>query len=109
MRINRSRRWLPTPINFGNVAKHLSAESIQGDLIQTGHSLFAIVWINPERMAGAPCFAGTRVPIKNLFDYLESNYAPEQFPDGFDGISRERAVAVIELAHCGLLGDIPQP
>ncbi len=30
-----------------------------------------LVWVDPERMSGAPCFYGTRVPVKNLFDYLE--------------------------------------
>jgi uncharacterized protein (DUF433 family) len=31
----------------------------------------SVVEINPEKLSGAPVFAGTRVPIKNLFDYLE--------------------------------------
>ena len=39
-----------------------------GDKIQPGHALFGVVWINPERVSGAPCFFRTRVPIKNLFD-----------------------------------------
>ena len=30
-----------------------------------------LIWTDPERMSGAPCFYGTRVPIKHLFDYLE--------------------------------------
>jgi len=52
-------------------ATPLTAEDLEGDLIQPGHPLFGIVWVNPERLSGAPCFAGTRVPVKALFDYLE--------------------------------------
>jgi len=50
----------------------LTPEDLEGDLIQPGHPLFGIIWVNPERLSGAPCFAGTRVPIKVLFDYLGS-------------------------------------
>jgi uncharacterized protein (DUF433 family) len=83
--------------------KPLSAEALSGDRIQPGHPLFGIIWINPDRMSGAPCFTGTRVPIKNLFDYLEGGESLDEFLDGFPGVSREQAVAVIELAASGLL------
>src|ERR1051326_2464020 len=61
----------------------LTSEDLRGDLIQPGHPLFGIIWINRERMSGAPCFAGTRVPIKNLFDYLEGGEPLDEFLDGF--------------------------
>jgi hypothetical protein len=48
----------------------VSPEHLVGDLIQQGHPLFGLVWINPDRVSGAPCFYGTRVPIKALFDCL---------------------------------------
>jgi hypothetical protein len=40
-----------------------------GDLIQSGHPLLGLVWINPERVSGAPCFFSTRVPITTLFRF----------------------------------------
>jgi uncharacterized protein (DUF433 family) len=90
-------------------AKPLAPEALRGDLIQDGHPLFGMIWINPGRLSGAPCFAGTRVPIKNLFDYLESGYTLDQFLEDFDGVTREQAVAVIELAQAGLLAELPKP
>lgn len=90
-------------------AKPLSAEALKGDLIQEGHPLFGLIWINRERVSGAPCFAGTRVPIKNLFDYLESGYTVDQFLDDFDGVTRQQALGVLEVAQAGLLAELPKP
>ncbi|MGH9970240.1 MAG: DUF433 domain-containing protein [Pyrinomonadaceae bacterium] len=67
-----------------------------------------LVWTDPERMSGAPCFYGTRVPIKNLFDYLESGQSIETFLDDFEGISREQADAVLHLAMDTLLENLKQ-
>jgi uncharacterized protein (DUF433 family) len=89
--------------------KPLPAEALEGDLIQRGHRLFGLIWINQERVSGAPCFSGTRVPIKNLFDYLESGYTIDQFLTDFTGVTREQAVGVIELARCDLLAELPKP
>ena len=54
----------------------------------------AIVTLDPEIMSGALCFPGTRVPVKNLFDYLEGSSSLEEFLEDFPSVSRERAVAV---------------
>jgi uncharacterized protein (DUF433 family) len=59
----------------------------------------ALVSRNPEIMSGALCFAGTRVLVKNLFDYLEGASSLEEFLDDFPSISRERAIAVLEAAR----------
>lgn len=56
-----------------------------------------LVWTDPERMSGTPCFYGTRVPIKNLFDYLEGGQSLETFLDDFEGVSREQAAGVLRL------------
>jgi uncharacterized protein (DUF433 family) len=61
------------------------------------------IWTDPERMSGAPCFYGTRVPIKNLFDYIEGGHTIDDFLDGFEGVTREQVVGVLELARRGLL------
>jgi len=67
----------------------------------------AIVTRDPEIMSGALRFAGTRVPVKNLFDYLEGSSSLEEFLEDFPSVSRERAVAVPEAAHQSLAADAP--
>ena len=62
---------------------------------------------DPEIMSGALCFAGTRVPVKNLFDYLEGSSTLEEFLLDFPSVSRERAVAVLEAAQERLAADAP--
>lgn len=84
----------------------LTAEELSGDLVQPGHPLFGIVWVNPARVSGAPCFAGTRVPVRNLFDYLEGGDSLDDFLEGFPGVTHEQAVAVLELAASGLLANL---
>src|SRR5437588_7735145 len=97
------------PLPSARPSKPLSPEAIEGDLIQEGQPLFGMIWINRERLSGAPCFSGSRVPVKNLFDYLESGYTLDQFLDDFDGVTREQAVGVIELTQAGLLSELPKP
>lgn len=71
-------------------------------------ALEEVVWTDPERMSGAPCFYGTRVPIKNLFDYLEGGQSLETFLEDFEGVSREQADAVLRLAMDSLLEHLKQ-
>lgn len=59
----------------------------------------ALVRRDPDIMSGALCFSGTRVPVKNLFDYLEGSSSLDEFLEDFPTVSRERAVAVLEAAH----------
>jgi uncharacterized protein (DUF433 family) len=58
----------------------------------------SVVKIDPEIMSGAPCFAGTRVPIQNLIDYLEGGDSIEDFLEGFPSVSREQVIAFLEEA-----------
>ena len=62
----------------------------------SGMSLNEIVVVDPELMNGTPCFAGTRVPVRNLLDYLEAGDTLDEFLDQFPGVSREKAVAFME-------------
>ena len=71
-------------------------------------ALEEVVWTDPERMSGAPCFYGTRVPVKNLFDYLEGGQSIETFLEDFQGVSREQADAVLRLAMDSLLERLKQ-
>jgi uncharacterized protein (DUF433 family) len=58
---------------------------------------------DPLRMSGTPCFVGTRVPVKTLFDYLEAGDSLEIFLEQFPTVSRETAVAVLEESRQALL------
>ena len=62
-----------------------------------------MVKIDPEIMSGEPCFAGTRVPIQNLIDYLEGGDSIEDFLEGFPTVSREQIVAFLEEAKNRML------
>jgi uncharacterized protein (DUF433 family) len=53
---------------------------------------------DPEIMSGTPVFAGTRVPVYNLFDYLEAGDSIETFLASFPSVTREQAIAALELA-----------
>lgn len=64
-----------------------------------------LITIDPELHSGTPVFAGTRVPIKTLFDHLEAGDALEVFLDDFPSVKRELAVAVLEEAQAALLPD----
>jgi uncharacterized protein (DUF433 family) len=59
----------------------------------------SLVSSDPEIMSGTLCFTGTRVPVKNLFDYLEGSSSLEEFLEDFPSILRERAIAVLEAAR----------
>ena len=56
-------------------------------------------WVDPERLSGAPCFKGTRVPVDSLFTNLESGLSLDEYLDCFPDVTREQAVAVLEYAH----------
>ena len=64
-----------------------------------------LVLRDPEIMSGALCFAGTRVPVKNLFDYFEGASTLEDFLEDFPTVSRANAVALLEAAQMRLAAD----
>jgi len=57
-----------------------------------------VVHTDPEILAGEPVFVGTRVPLRNLFDYLEAGDSLETFLDAFPDVTKEQAVAALTLA-----------
>lgn len=58
---------------------------------------------DPEKMGGTPVFRGTRVPIKNLFDYLEGGDSLEIFLDDFPTVDHDQVIGVLELYKVELL------
>ena len=64
-----------------------------------------VLVVDPDIQSGAPVFAGTRVPIRNLFDYLEEGDSLGVFLDQFPTVTREMAIAVLEKARVAAASD----
>ncbi len=64
-----------------------------------------VIEIDPEKMHGTPVFRGTRVPIQNLFDYVEGGDSVERFLDHFPTVARSQAIAVLELSRSKVLDE----
>lgn len=62
-----------------------------------------LITTSPERLSGTPVFAGTRVPVQTLVDYLEAGDPLDEFLADFPSVSRDHAIAVLELAKSTLL------
>ena len=62
-----------------------------------------VISSDPDVQGGAVVFAGTRVPLKNLIDYLEAGDSLEEFLDDFPSVQREQAVAALEFAQEALV------
>ena len=58
---------------------------------------------DPDILGGTPVFVGTRVPVQNLFDYLEAGDSLDQFLTQFPSVRREQAVAALKLARKAVL------
>ena len=58
---------------------------------------------HPQRMSGTPCFAGSRMPVKSLFDYLEAGDSLETFLQHCPSVCRGTAIAVLEESQQALL------
>jgi uncharacterized protein (DUF433 family) len=62
-----------------------------------------LITSSPDRLSGTPVFAGTRVPVQTLLDYLEGGDSLDDFLLDFPSVSREHAIAVLEAAKSALL------
>jgi uncharacterized protein (DUF433 family) len=71
---------------------HMTAKDLQG-----------VVHSDPGILGGTPVFAGTRVPLQNLIDYLEGGDSIEDFLEGFPSVRREQVIAVIEAGKLKML------
>ncbi len=87
-------------------SRPMEPEHLVGDKIQPGHPLFGLIWINRERVSGTPCFYASRVPVKTLFDCFAAGENLDDFLDGFEGVTRQQALGVLELAASGLLAEL---
>ncbi len=72
-------------------------------------SVTDVVHSDPGILGGTPVFAGTRVPVKTLFEYLESGETLDEFLQQFPSVSRDRALAALELARDSVLDRARSP
>lgn len=66
----------------------------------------AVVAVDPEIMSGEPCFAGTRVPVRALLDYIEGGETLGEFLEQYPTVSRKQAVAFLEQASERLVATV---
>ena len=64
----------------------------------------SIISVSPEIMGGTPVFAGTRVPVQTLLDYLKAGESIDDFLDGFPTVTREQVIALLEEAGKQVIG-----
>ena len=62
------------------------------------HEKARIVTCDPEIVSGALVFTGTRVPVKNLNDYIEAGHSLDRFLDGFPGVSRDQVEGYLKMS-----------
>lgn len=74
--------------------------------MKTKMPLTQVVSVSPDLMSGTPVFAGTRVPVQTLLDYLEAGDSLGDFLEGFPTVKREQVVAFLEEARDRVLADV---
>lgn len=63
-----------------------------------------IITCSPDILGGTPVFAGTRVPVQTLLDYLEGGETIDDFLEGFPTVTREQVIAFLEEAKARMVG-----
>jgi len=96
-----SSRLFSRPVHEG-WAHYVTLFRMSEDLLLP-NSENPLIWINPQRVSGAPCFYKTRLPIDSLFDNLEDGVSLDEWLDSFPDITRAQARAVLELAKQTML------
>lgn len=64
-----------------------------------------VITSSSEILGGEPVFIGTRVPVRNLIDYLEAGDSLDDFLEAFPSVSREQAIAALEVARESLMAN----
>ena len=58
-----------------------------------------LITIHPDIQSGTPVFYNTRVPVKNLFDYLKGGHTVDEFIEDFPLVKREQALALLDYVQ----------
>jgi uncharacterized protein (DUF433 family) len=78
------------------------------ELVPPSDPRAGIVSIDADRLGGTPCFVGTRVPVKYLWEYLLNGKSLDTFLDDFEGVPRDEAVAALEQAYQRFMEGLPR-
>ena len=57
-----------------------------------------VVWVDPDRLSGEPCFRGTRIPVRMLIDHVAAGFSLDEFLETVPSLERGQAQRVLELA-----------
>ena len=63
---------------------------------------YGAINIDPETMGGTPVFRGTRVPVKSLFDFIETGETLDEFLENFPSVHRADAIEVLQMARTSM-------
>ena len=80
------------------VAYRVQMPYVESVTAEQKNKIDQVVWVDPDRMSGAPCFTGTRVPVQMLLDHLKHGETIEDFLEGAPSVSRQQAELFLELA-----------
>ncbi len=76
------------------------------EMLSPSNPIYPFVTVDPDRMGGDPCFRGTRVPVRSLFEHICAGDSLDEFLDDFEGVTREQATAVLQIAAQGLMNGV---
>jgi uncharacterized protein (DUF433 family) len=65
--------------------------------------------MDPDIMSGAPCFRGTRVPVRAMLDYIEAGDSLDEFLKQYPTVSRRQAIALLEQSADAMIKKVLQP
>jgi uncharacterized protein (DUF433 family) len=74
-----------------------------GNAMDACFSVVNSISVNPEILGGTPVFLGTRVPVRILFEYIESGDNLGEFLEEFPSVSKELAIAALEQAYVSVI------
>ncbi len=86
----------------------LEEAEVSTELVPPSDVRANIVSIDTERLGGTPCFVGTRVPIKYLWEYLIKGKTLDAFLDDFEGVPRDEAIAALQQAYERFMEGLPR-
>ena len=78
---------------------------VRDSAVEVGEMSIEVINRDPEILGGTPVFAGTRVPVRAIFDYLEAGDNINEFLDDFPSVSRDQAIALLAAARENLIDD----
>lgn len=97
--------WAMLQFAFGDV-EYAPSGQLRSVVLIRYEMIEPVIVSNPDVMSGTPCFRGTRVPFKNLIDYLEGGHSLGEFLRQFPTVTRQMAVQALEEAKGSLLARI---